>query len=155
VSPRADVSMTPSEVSAFLAEPRTAVLSTLSRDGSPHAAGMWFVAYQREIRMWTYAKSQKAVNLRRDPRCAFLVEYGKGYSDLRGVLVKGSLTLVEDLEEIVTIGKELYERYTLPATGVAAEQGPIAEIERQARKRVGLVLPLRRVASWDHSKLGR
>lgn len=155
MSPRRDVSMSTEEVAAFLAEPRTAVLSTLDRDGSPHAAGMWFVPGDREIRMWTYAKSQKAVNLRRDPRCAFLAEDGMAYAELRGVLVKGSVRLVDDLDAIVAIGTELYERYTAPATGVPAREGPIAEIERQAHKRVGLVLPLSDVASWDHSRLGR
>jgi PPOX class probable F420-dependent enzyme len=154
VSPRRDVSMSPEEISAFLATPRTAVLSSLGKDGSPHAAGMWFAADEREIRMWTYRKSQKAVNLERDPRCAFLVEEGMAYSELRGVLVKGSVQLVGDLDDIVAIGRELYERYTLPATGVQAEQGPIVEIERQAAKRVGLALPLEDVASWNHSKLG-
>lgn len=155
MSPRLDVSMAAEEVAAFLAEPRTAVLSTLDRDGSPHSAGMWFVADDAEIRMWTYAKSQKAVNLRRDPRCAFLAEDGTAYSELRGVLVKGSARLVEELDAVAAIGTELYERYTMPATGVAANEGPIAEIQRQAYKRVGVVLPLDAVASWDHSKLVR
>jgi hypothetical protein len=105
--------------------------------------------------MWTYAKSQKAVNLKRDPRCAFLVEEGVAYSELRGVLVTGSVSLVTTVANIVAIGRELYERYTLPATGVAAQEGPIVEIERQANKRIGLRLPLEDVASWDHSRLGR
>ena len=154
MSPRRDVSMSPEEVGEFLATPRTAVLSSLAKDGSPHAAGMWFVADDREIRMWTYRKSQKAVNIARDPRCAFLVEEGMAYSELRGVLVTGSVRLVTTVDDIVAIGTELYERYTLPATGVRAEEGPIEEIRRQGAKRVGLVLPLEEIASWDHSKLG-
>jgi len=155
VSPRRDVSMSPEEISSFLAAPRTAILASVFKDGSPHAAGMWFVADDAEIRMWTYAKSQKAVNLKRDPRCAFLVEEGVAYSELRGVLVTGSVSLVTTVANIVAIGRELYERYTLPATGVAAQEGPIVEIERQANKRIGLRLPLEDVASWDHSRLGR
>jgi PPOX class probable F420-dependent enzyme len=154
VSPRRDVSMSPEEIAAFLSTPRTAVLSSLGKDGAPHAAGMWFAVDEREIRMWTYRKSQKAVNLERDPRCAFLVEEGMAYSELRGVLVTGSVRLITAPDDIIAIGRELYDRYSLPATGVQAEQGPIVEIERQAPKRIGLALPLENISSWDHSKLG-
>ena len=146
--------MSSDEVERFLAEPRTAALSTLDKTGAPHAAGMWFAVAGAEILMWTYAKSQKAVNLRRDPRCALLVEDGVAYGELRGVLVTGVVTLIEEFEDVRSIGMALYERYTKPGTGVAVEDGPIAEIERQARKRIGLSLPLADVASWDHRKLG-
>ena len=146
--------MSDNEIAELLAQPLTAVLSTLDRTGAPHSAGMWFVHTNGEIRMWTYAKSQKALNLRRDPRCAFLVEKGTAYNELRGVLVKGPARLITDYEDIVAIGTALYERYTLPATGIEAQAGPITEIERQARKRVGITLGLEDVASWDHAKLG-
>jgi PPOX class probable F420-dependent enzyme len=147
--------MTEEEIRSFLDEPRTAVLSTLERDGSPHAAAMWFVIRDEHLSMWTYAKSQKAVNLRRDPRCAVHVEDGLAYNELRGVLVQGSARMVVDYEGILDIGKALYERYSLPATGVAVADGPIVELERQARKRVGIEVPLTRITSWDHSRLGR
>jgi PPOX class probable F420-dependent enzyme len=150
---RPDVSMTETEVLAFLEEPRTGVLSTLARDGGPHSAGMWFVVRDGALEMWTYSKSQKAINARRDPRAAFLVEEGTSYSELRGVLVRGALRMTSDYDEVVGIGRRLYDRYTLPTTKVAVDEGPIVEIERQAAKRVGLILPLRIVASWDHRKL--
>lgn len=145
--------MTPAEIDDFLRAPRTAVLSTLARDGGPHSAGMWFVADGASIKMWTYAKSQKAVNLRRDARSAFLAEEGLVYRDLRGVLVRGAIELVTDFDAITEIGTSLYARYTEPRTGLAAEGPVLAEIERQASKRVGLVLPMTDVSSWDHSKL--
>ena len=145
--------MTPAEVADFLRAPRTGVLSTIAKDGGPHSAGMWFAPRDGALEMWTYAKSQKAVNLRRDARAAFLVEAGENYGDLRGVLARGRIELVTDFDAIVAIGRALYRRYTEPRTGVAVEDGPLVEIERQAHKRIGLVLPLVDVASWDHSKL--
>jgi PPOX class probable F420-dependent enzyme len=153
MSPRKDVSMTPAEIEEFLRTPRTAVLSSIAADGGPHSAGMWFVADGGAIRMWTYAKSQKAVNLRRDARAAFLVEEGNDYSDLRGVLVRGRVDIVTAFDDVVAIGKELYARYTEPRLGIPVDGEPLEEIERQAHKRVGLVLPLLDVASWDHSRL--
>ena len=151
---RVDISMSVDEVAGFLAVPDTAVLSTMGRRGFPHLAGMWFVPVGTELHMWTYGKSQKAVNLRRDPRCGLLVERGVDYHQLRGVLVRGEAKLVEDFDAIVQIGMALSERYSVPAIGKAAARPAEAEIERQAAKRVGLVLPMERLASWDHSKLG-
>jgi PPOX class probable F420-dependent enzyme len=145
--------MTNEEVETFLARPLTGALSTLARDGGPHMAGMWFVAEPDALRMWTYAKSQKAVNLRRDPRAAFLVEEGGAYSELRGVLLRGRAELVTDFDDVAAIGIRLYELYTQPSTGLAPEGRVLAEIERQAGKRVGIVLPRADTASWDHSKL--
>jgi PPOX class probable F420-dependent enzyme len=152
--PRLDISMSREELDGFLAVPDTAVLSTMGRRGFPHCAGMWFVPVAGELHMWTYAKSQKAVNLRRDPRCALLIERGVGYTELQGVLVQGEVQMIEDHDAIVQIGMALSERYTLPAAGEAAMRPAEVEIERQAAKRVGLALPLARLVSWDHSKLG-
>jgi hypothetical protein len=151
---RVDISMSADEVARFLAVPDTGVLSTLGRRGFPHLAGMWFVPVGSELHMWTYGKSQKAVNLRRDPRCGLLVERGVEYNELRGVLVRAEAKLIEVFDAIVQIGMALSERYSVPATGEAATRPPEAEIERQAAKRVGLVLPMERLVSWDHSKLG-
>jgi PPOX class probable F420-dependent enzyme len=145
--------MSSEEVSAFLSEPRTGVLTTLGSDGFPHSTGMWFVPDRELLLMWTYARSQKARNLMRDPRCSFLVEDGTAYDELRGILVRARTRLIEDRTEIEDIGRRLYERYTLPRIGIPVEKGPITEIHRQAMKRIGIQIPFERVASWDHTKL--
>jgi PPOX class probable F420-dependent enzyme len=151
---RLDISMSTTEVTSFLAAAHTGVLSTLGRGGFPHCAGMWFVRDGDELRMWTYGKSQKAQNVRRDPRCAFLVERGEGYTELRGVMVRTKAVIITDYETVVEIGMSLLARYMLPAAGERARTAsPEAEIRRQAEKRVGLALPMERLVSWDHSKL--
>lgn len=137
----------------FLRPPRAGVLATLDVKGWPHLSAMWFVPGDSEVRMWTYSKSQKALNLRRDPRAALLVEDGITYDSLRGVSLRGPVTLIEDGAEVRNIGIELYRRYTEPHSGIALEDGPLQGIERQSAKRVGLILAVEEVASWDHSKL--
>ena len=155
MSPRADVSMTKDEIDAFLSEPRNAVLSTLDRDGAPHAAAMWFVAVDNELRMWTYAKSQKAVNLRRDPRCSLLMEEGLAYNELRGVLVRGRVRFIEDYDSVVEIGRALFSRYgAVAGAGVDLDDAVLSVIQAQGHKRVGLALSLDRIATWDHGRLG-
>jgi PPOX class probable F420-dependent enzyme len=147
--------MTDDEIWRFLAPSRTAVLSTLGKDGFPHTVAMWFVPVQEtgELRMWAYTKSQKVRNLQRDSRCSVMVEEGDTYNSLKGVLVQGRAQLVEDPDEIEDIGRRLYDRYTFPITGVEVDAGPHTEIRRQAVKRKGIVIPTESVASWDHSRL--
>lgn len=156
MSPRVDVSMSDDQIREFLEQPRTAVLSTNGRDGFPHAAAMWFsTTFDKTpgFQMWAYRKSQKIVNLRRDPRCAFMTEQGDSYDTLRGILARGHARLTDDEDEVYAIGVSLYERYTLPATGIAVSEGAEVELRRQAAKRTGIVLEAERLASWDHSKL--
>ncbi|MDQ3955695.1 MAG: pyridoxamine 5'-phosphate oxidase family protein [Actinomycetota bacterium] len=149
------VRMSEQEVESFLDSSLTGVLTTLSKGGWPHSTAMWFVvdAAERRIRMWTYAKSQKAVNLRRDPRCSFLVERGTQYLELKGVLIRARVDIVDGLEDVGRIGKDLYRRY-VDSNGGDPRGPALDEIERQARKRVGLTIGLDRVTSWDHAKLG-
>lgn len=153
MSPRRDVSMSREEITEFLDVPRTAVLTTLDRDGWPHSTAMWFVPDHGSVLMWTYAKSQKAVNLRRDPRAALLVEDGMSYAELRGVLIQGEIEIIDDYETIAEVGVRLYQRYSEPELGVPVTEGPILEIEKQAHKRLGLRMSSMRVASWDHRRL--
>ncbi len=147
--------MSGDETSEFLRNSKTGVLTTLGRDGWPHSVAMWFVVSDDDhLRMWTYRKSQKVKNIVRDPRVAFLTETGTAYGELRGVLVRGEMRILEDLEEVRGIGIALNDRYVVPSKPDAAEDPSILEeIHRQARKRVGLELPLSRVTSWDHRKL--
>ena len=145
--------MSAEEVERFLEPPRAGVLATLDAEGWPHLSAMWFVPGEAEVRMWTYSKSQKALNLRRDPRAALLVEDGETYDSLRGVSLRGPVTIVEDGAAVRARGIELYRRYTEPHLGIALEDGALQGIEHQSSKRVGLVLAIEEIASWDHSKL--
>ena len=145
--------MSPDEVQSFLDECMTAVLTTIGRDGWPHSTAMWFVPGSDAVRMWTYAKSQKAINLGRDPRFTLLVESGIAYDRLKGVMVQGRARLFGDTDEVTAVGKDLHARYVAGSDDHPLDAASLAGIERQAPKRVGLHLPFERVASWDHSKL--
>jgi general stress protein 26 len=144
--------MTSEEIERFLLEPHVAVLSTIDGHGFPHSVGMYYLPTQESILMYPYGKSQKVVNVRRDPRCAVLIEAGTPYQDLRGVLIRGNASVVEDRERVFELGKDLYDRYWLPATGVPFDDGPIETVRHQSQKRVCLVIAREQVASWDHSK---
>src|SRR5699024_1777159 len=73
---RAQIVMSSAEIADFVVTHRTGTLATIGRDGQPHLTAMWYGVVDGEIWLETKAKSQKAVNLRRDPRVGFLLEDG-------------------------------------------------------------------------------
>ena len=146
--------MTEDETADFLQAAMTADLTTLGPDGWPHSVAMWFAPDDGFLRMWTYRKSQKIVNLRRDPRFSVLIEDGTRYDELRGILVRGTARILDDFEDVKAIGAALHHRYVTGDSEYTIDALSMQEIERQAHKRVGLELPFDRVASWDHRKLG-
>ncbi len=147
--------MSMQDIRAFIREPHTGVLSTIGPQGFPHSVGIFYIpelSEPLELHMWVYGKSQKARNVERRAEASVLVEHGEPYADLRGVLISGTARIERAPERVLELGKAIYERYFLPRTGIALEDAPLANIERQALKRVNLVLTAVRFASWDHAK---
>ena len=139
--------MSEEEVRAFLADQMVAQVATLGPRGWPHVVALWYVPDGDELDGWTYAKSQKAKNLERDPRATAAVEDGVEYHDLRGVMLECDVELELDTERVAAVGEALVDRYG----GGSAEMKEL--FRAQAPKRVGLRFRPRRVVSWDHRKL--
>jgi PPOX class probable F420-dependent enzyme len=151
MSRRDEIQLTPEEITAFLAEGKVANIATIGPNGRPHLVSLWYSPRGDVLETWTYAKSQKAANLRRLPQATILVETGDSYEKLRGVSMECDVELVEDTEEITRIGGELMRRYS-SSQEVATSASQFARL--QAPKRVGLVCRPTKIVSWDHSKLG-
>jgi PPOX class probable F420-dependent enzyme len=146
---RAQITMTDAETTTFLERSRIANLATLGRDGTPHLVAMWYGLIDGEIWFETKAKSQKAVNLRRDPRLTVLIEDGHTYDALRGVSIEGHAEIVDDAESISKVGISVWERYTGP---YSEEVKPL--VDQMMNKRIAVRVAVDRVRSWDHRKLG-
>jgi len=140
--------MTDAEVAEFLAERRKLHVATLNRDGSPHLVPMYFLLVDGEVAFWTYTRSQKVANLRRDPRVTVMAEDGEAYFDLRGVQIAGRARLEADPALVAGFGERLYER----SFGGLDEAGR-AYVARAATKRTLVRVEPVRVVSWDHSRL--
>jgi PPOX class probable F420-dependent enzyme len=150
VSRRDQIVMSGEEAAAFLAEGRTVTCATNGRDGWPHLMPLWYVLRGEQLWSWTYAKSQKVVNLRRDPRCTLQVETGTEYSELRGVMLACEAVVHEDIDVVAGVGAEIAARYG----GADLTPELAAAMRAQAAKRVALQFVERRRATWDHRKLG-
>lgn len=135
-SRRDQITMTPEEIRGFLEERRTLQVASINRDGTPHLVAMWYARYDGEIAFWTYAKSQKVVNVRRDPRLTVMVESGEKYEELKGVTIYGRSRIVSDLEEVFAFGDNVYERYWGPIDNDLVREG----VRTMGRKRVVIVV---------------
>ena len=141
--------MSAEAISAFLDERMVMQCATNGPRGLPHMVALWFVRDGTDLRGWTYAKSQKARNLERDPRATLGLEDGVQYHELRGVMLECDVGMERNPEKVERFGLELFERY---AGGLTDEIR--AMVAKQARKRVGLTFVPARTVSWDHRKLG-
>ena len=146
---RRQIRMSEAEVAAFLEEQRTLICATVGAGGRPHLAALWYLPTDGRLECWTYAASQKARNLERDPRATLLSEAGTAYQELRGVSMECDAELVRDPDAVLDIGVALAVRY-----GTAAGPELRASLAPQAAKRVGIRFSPTRVSSWDHRKLG-
>ena len=79
---RDQVHMSEQEMWDFIESQKSLQVATLNRDGSPHLVTLWFAIVDGRIVMETFTKSQKVVNLERDPRIALLLEDGEVYQEL-------------------------------------------------------------------------
>jgi len=137
---RASIVMSEDEIADFVVKSRTGTLATVGPDAQPHLTAMWYGVVDGEIWLETKAKSQKAVNLKRDPRVSFLIEGGDTYDTLRGVSFEGVAEIVDDPDVSHRVGVSVFERYTI--------------VEQMMNKRVCVRIVARRARSWDHRKLG-
>ena len=148
---RSQITMTDDEVQAYLESERILNVATNGVSGHPHLVAMWFAMLDGKPVFWTYGKSQKIANLRRDAKMTGLVESGASYDQLRGVELRGRGTIVDDYEAVLEIGKAVGVKYNGPS---ALDDAALPFFEAQATKRVGVVFEIDHIASWDHTKLG-
>src|SRR5215813_13366331 len=97
---RRQIQLTPKEREAFFREHRKAALATMDQNGFPHLVAMNFVAKDGAFLMTSYAKAQKVVNIRRNPKVGLMVEAGNGYAELRGVMVRGHCEIIEGTDAV-------------------------------------------------------
>jgi PPOX class probable F420-dependent enzyme len=146
---RAQIVMSQAEIDDFVTSSRGGTLATIGRDGQPHLTAMWYAVVDGEIWFETKAKSQKAVNLGRDPRITFLLEDGDTYDTLRGVSFEGTAEIVDDADAVFRVGVSVWERCTGPYTEEAKPA-----VDMMMNNRIAVRLVVNRTRSWDHRKLG-
>jgi len=151
--------MTQAEASEWLEKGDNCSLATIDRDGYPHVVAMAYAVDNGDVVMTSFAKAQKVINLRRNPRAAVMVENGKAYHTLKGVMVRGRAEIIEDTGKVLEVLTKVSRRM-VRADSSGVEQGSadindpvVQQARRLAAKRVVIRIHPEKWASWDHSKL--
>jgi hypothetical protein len=145
--------MSPEECWAMLEASINGTLVTLRKDGRPVALPVWYVVLDQKIYVSTRGK--KLTRLRNDKRCAFLVEAGERWAELRAVHLECDGRIIEPTAELAErIATAMGEKYAAYRTG--REAMPAATRDHYARAVGGLVEldPVGKLLNWDNRKLG-
>jgi PPOX class probable F420-dependent enzyme len=142
--------MTSDEVATFIGSHFTGVFATLGSDGRPHLTTVIYAPYENSVVFVTYRKSQKLVNVERDPRVSFLIEsYGGGYQDIQGVSLSGTVEILDGRGAV----NDVLDRIRAHRARFHWATTPTDSADTIAAKRVAVTLRVDRVQSQDHSKL--
>ena len=135
-SRRGAIALTDDEQKKFLEDGWTIQIASNGLKGYPHLVAMWYVVIDGKVHFTTFGKSQKVLNLRRNSKITCMLESGKGYAELRGLVIEGEGELVEDpaftAKVMGLVGREV-QRHSRPDGDLGAGvQGC-----DQARRRAG------------------
>ncbi|MEZ4501319.1 MAG: pyridoxamine 5'-phosphate oxidase family protein [Dehalococcoidia bacterium] len=134
--------MTRDEVNAWLDNgPRWIRLATNGRDGYPHVVPLGYFRIDDDI--YLNMRGQRLANVKRDPKVCLVLDAGEGMGDLKGAVIQGDATVIEDQAQVLELQREGLRR-----RGVPEDKLPT---ENRGRRPLVRVTP-RKIASWDNSK---
>src|SRR5262245_15492546 len=137
-SRRSAITMSETEIQAFLAEERVVTCASIGPNGRPHLMPLWYVVEEGQITGWTFGKSQKARNLERLPQATLQVEAGRDqYAELRGVMLECDVEIFRDAASVERIGVALMRRYGGLAPNAELSPDARAGVLKQVPKRIG------------------
>ena len=96
-SRRSNVEMSPDEIRRYLNDNVHIILVSNGPRGFPHPVPMNYIVDDKDrIIVTAFGKSQKVVNLRRDPHASLLVETGDAYHEYKSVVAYATSEIIED-----------------------------------------------------------
>lgn len=151
-STRAGITLSDEERATMLEQGWTLQVASNGSHGHPHLVAMWYVMIDGLIHFTTYAKSQKALNLKRDPRVTCMLESGAAYAELQGLVVEGNAEVIEgEVDTTLAVMRVVNAKYRKSPMATLGDE----QLRRAASKRAVVRITPRRHYSWDHAKLGK
>jgi len=142
------IAMSAAEVDEFLAAERTCRLASVGAAG-PHVTPLWFLWHEGALWLSSLSRSQRWADLMNDPRVAVVVDAGEEYLELRGVEIRGKVTVVG---EVPRTGEDFPELAAVESA-MARKYGGGDEFGYDGRH-AWLRLDPTKIVSWDFRKLG-
>ena len=149
-SRRTSIALTPAEQETFLQDGWTIQIASNGPKGFPHLVAMWYVVIDGMVHFTTFGKSQKVLNLKRDPKITAMLESGKAYTELRGLVIEGNAEVLEDTAFTAKVMAQVGAKYN----GIPVPTDTPEAALKVATKRVVIRINPVDIYTWDHGKLG-
>jgi hypothetical protein len=88
--PRSLLRLTPDELDELLTTEGTLRAGTVSPDGTPHVAPLWFLWFDGAIWLTSLRRSRRSSDLAAGSKVALCVDTGKAYWELKGAVLYGT-----------------------------------------------------------------
>jgi nitroimidazol reductase NimA-like FMN-containing flavoprotein (pyridoxamine 5'-phosphate oxidase superfamily) len=139
--------LTEGEIESLLKEARTARFCSLNKDGTVHAAPVWFRYENGHIIIITPAGSRKAKNVKRNGKVSVLIDIEQPQP--RGVLIYGEAELryPHSRDEYLAEATRLYEKYMPRERAELTAQGMY-----KITHGVEIIVEPKRAVSFDYGK---
>jgi nitroimidazol reductase NimA-like FMN-containing flavoprotein (pyridoxamine 5'-phosphate oxidase superfamily) len=149
-SRRNSIALTDEEQQEMLANGHTLQVASNGVKGFPHLVAMWYVVLDGQIVFTTFRKSQKVLNLQRNPKITVMLESGLKYNELRGFVIEGTAEIIDDLQYTAKVMSHVGAKHNnMPIPTETPEA-----VMPQASKRVVIRVKQDNIVTWDHTKLG-
>ena len=107
------LALSPAEIDELLSMTLIANLATLDNDGSIHLLPMWFLRVGSDICIPTSRQTHKYRNLQARPRASVMIDLSQDGLNLKGVLIRGKVELLEG-EEAHRTNRLIHLKYVTP-----------------------------------------
>jgi hypothetical protein len=105
--------LSPAEIDELLSMTLIANLATLDEDGGIHIVPMWFLRVGSDICIPTSHTTRKYRNLRARPHASVMIDISRAGLNLKGVLIRGRVELVNG-EEARRTNRLIHLKYVTP-----------------------------------------
>jgi nitroimidazol reductase NimA-like FMN-containing flavoprotein (pyridoxamine 5'-phosphate oxidase superfamily) len=105
--------LSPAEIDELLSMTLIANLATLDNNGSIHLLPMWFLRVGGDICIPTSRQTHKYRNLQARPRASVMIDLSRDGLNLKGVLIRGKVELLEG-EEAQRTNRLIHLKYVKP-----------------------------------------
>ncbi len=138
--------LTREEVNEFLdSRPGWITFTSIGRDGYPHSVPIGYFRDGDDVYIGCRDRTQKTLNVQRNPRVSLSLESGSTMEDIKGVLLQGDAIVINTPDELLELTREAARRRGAPEHALPSQAPPgVAYIK---------VTPTK-VISWDYSRSG-
>jgi general stress protein 26 len=132
------------EIDAYLdSKPGWIILTTLGSGGTAHTIPIGYFRSGDDVIIGGRSGTQKMKNVERNPNVTVLLQSGTSVQDIKGVMIQGTGTVVEEQAEFLALSREGAKWRGMPEAQWPTEARPGAAYIRVTPKKY---------ISWDYSK---